>query len=200
MEENTRYRIFVAVALLMLLSFGIFIGFRSTKNNQAGTSSDIDATAVVKNQDEDYNNENEDMLNANNTKKYDIKVVYETFYSLCNETIRKEELVYDTTIKELEESIFSNKDNRDYEVIEESNEKLVLRKTLNRNCPNHYMVKIDNGSVVIYNIVDSTVNTVYKTIDTQLELIRPEMLEELNSGIKVDSEEELNYIIEDLES
>ena len=159
MEENTKYRIIVAVTLFMLLSFGIFIGFKSSKNNQVGTSSDIDATAVVNNNEfENYDVENNETVQlSKNQKKYDIKVVYETYYSLCNETISTEEIEYDTTLKELEEKIFSNKENREYEIAEESNEKLVLRKTLNRNCPNHFIIKVENGSVVVYNIIDNNI-------------------------------------------
>ena len=53
---------------------------------------------------------------------------------------------------------------------------------------------------MVYSIVNDTVSTVYQKIDIPQELISPEMLEELNVGIKVDSKEDLNLIIEDLES
>ena len=41
---------------------------------------------------------------------------------------------------------------------------------------------------------------VYKKINADLETLNPEMLEELNVGIKADSKEDLNLIIEDIES
>ena len=41
---------------------------------------------------------------------------------------------------------------------------------------------------------------VYKKIKVDSETLNPEMLEELNQGIKANSKEELNLIIEDIES
>ena len=54
--------------------------------------------------------------------------------------------------------------------------------------------------VVIYNVVNDSVKTIYQKIDKPTELLNPEMIEELNSGINANSKEELNLIIEDLES
>ena len=62
------------------------------------------------------------------------------------------------------------------------------------------MVKNENNNIVIYNIIDEAAMSVYKKLKVDINTLNPEMLEELNEGIKVDSKEDLNLIIEDIES
>jgi cysteine desulfurase/selenocysteine lyase len=57
-----------------------------------------------------------------------------------------------------------------------------------------------DDEIVISNIVDESATMVYKKIKVDSETLNPEMLEELNQGIKANSKEELNLIIEDIES
>ena len=87
-----------------------------------------------------------------------------------------------------------------YELIEESNEKVVYTRQIEQNCPNHFFIKVEDNKIVIYNIVDESAMVVYKKLEVDIETLNPEMLEELNEGISVDSKEELNLIIEDIES
>ena len=173
--------------------FGIYIGFGlESKKNVANP-----AEAVIKKE------EDVDIYNDTTTsKKYDIELVYEDYYTLCNETITKSETVYDTNVDELLEIEKSKQSasSKEYEVKEKTKERLVFYRELDQNCPNHFNVKLENGVIVIYSVVNESVSTVYKTIDIAQELIRPELVEELNLGIEINSKEELNLFIEDIES
>ena len=123
-------------------------------------------------------------------------------FKKCNETITKSETVYDTNVDELLEIEKSKQSasSKEYEVKEKTKERLVFYRELDQNCPNHFNVKLENGVIVIYSVVNESVSTVYKTIDIAQELIRPELVEELNLGIEINSKEELNLFIEDIES
>lgn len=195
MEPKTRYRIMVFSVCVILLMFGIVIGFNI--------------------ENKDNNNYSEEVINKNNEldevsiytdsksgKKYDIELVYEDYYTLCNHNITNTETVYATTLNSLKKQEIEKqkKEDKEYNIKEENNYRLVFYREVNQNCPNHFKVKMEEGVVVIYNIISETVETVYKKIDISQDLIRPEMLEELNTGIVVNSKEELNLIIEDLES
>lgn len=195
MEPKTRYRIMVFSVCVILLMFGIVIGFNI--------------------ENKDNNNYSEEVINKNNEldevsiytdsksgKKYDIELVYEDHYTLCNHNITNTETVYATTLNSLKKQEIEKqkKEDKEYNIKEENNYRLVFYREVNQNCPNHFKVKMEEGVVVIYNIISETVETVYKKIDISQDLIRPEMLEELNTGMVVNSKEELNLIIEDLES
>ena len=158
------------------------------------------AKAVLNEQKED--NEVSIYSEERISKKYDIELIYEDEYTLCKHRIKKNEIIYNTDIEKLKELelIKQKEEKKEYEIKEESKDRLIFYRTIGQNCPNHFNVKLENGTIVVYNVVNESVNTIYQKIDISQDLIRPEMIEELNLGIKVDSKEELNLIIEDLES
>lgn len=195
MEPKTRYRIVILSICVCLLMLGVIIGF----NMENGDEKDAIETVINK------GNELEEVsiyTDSRSSKKYDIELVYEDEYTLCSHSIVNSETIYATTLEELKESELKKQkeENKEYEIKEETNYRLVFYRKLEQNCPNHFKIKMGEGEIVVYNMINETVETVYKKIDISGDLIRPEMLEELNQGIIVDSKEELNLIIEDLES
>ena len=92
--------------------------------------------------------------------------------------------------------------NEKYEIVEQSNEKLVYKRSIDKYCPNHFKVKIngEEDKVVIYSLEDDDIITVYKEIEVYKDTLREELVDELKQGIAVDSKKELNLLIEDIES
>lgn len=195
MRIETKYRILVISMFVILLMFGVYVGFNVGRGNSANEL----AESVMNNNTDD---EVSIYTESKAEEKYDIELVYEEEYTLCGHKIDNSDIITNTTLDELKEKeIAKQKESgNEYEILEESNERLVFYKKLDQNCPNHFNIKLENGIVMVYSIVNDTVSTVYQKIDIPQELISPEMLEELNVGIKVDSKEDLNLIIEDLES
>ncbi len=195
MRIETKYRILVISMFVILLMFGVYVGFNVGKGN---SSNELAESVMNNNTDDEVSIYTESKAE----EKYDIELVYEEEYTLCGHKIDNSDIITNTTLDELKEKeIAKQKESgNEYEILEESNERLVFYKKLDQNCPNHFNIKLENGIVVVYSIVNDTVSTVYQKIDIPQELISPEMLEELNVGIKVDSKEDLNLIIEDLES
>lgn len=194
MKKNIGYSFFVLGILVICLSLGIFFGFRYTKNNE----NLMDYTETTA---EDNKNENNDTTPVS-TKTYDIEVVYEDKYNKCGHIIENKNMVYGTTLEKVkeEENVKQKENGNIYEIIEESNEKIIYSREIEQNCPNHFLVKLEDEIIVVYNVVDDSTMMVYKKINADLETLNPEMLEELNVGIKADSKEDLNFIIEDIES
>ncbi len=195
MIETKKYRILVIAVFFVLLFGGMYIGYKTSSKGNKNLNENTEP--VVNNKD----NENEvNVYEPVSTKKYDVKIIYQDYYTLCGETITSEETKYDITLDDLKTKVIDVAKEKGYEVIEQSNDEVTLRKTQNRNCPNHFEVKYENGSIVIYELVDESVKTEYKKLDITADHIRAELLEELNEGIRVNSKEELNLLIEDLES
>jgi galactitol-specific phosphotransferase system IIB component len=193
MEENTRYRILIISIFFVIIIFGIYIGF------MFGNKSVTDYATPVVNTEDDGNvaiyKEPENII-----KKYDIEVVYEDYYTLCGETIKTSKTVKNTTIDELKKSEISKVENDKYKIVEESKDKLVFRKEIAEYCPNHFKVYLENDVVVVYSMVDDNTNRMYNKLEITKDLIREELIEELKKGIRVNSIEELNLLLEDLES
>ena len=77
---------------------------------------------------------------------------------------------------------------------------MVYERELNQNCPNHFFIILEDEKINIYNVLTNEIKEFYQAIDISEELIRNELIEELTKGITVNSYEELNLIIEDIES
>ncbi|MDD3303679.1 MAG: hypothetical protein PHP54_02040 [Clostridia bacterium] len=193
MSNKTKYRIIIAGVTVCLLIAGVVIGIVVSMKNH-------DDSYIVKK--EPIIEDEVNVYQTVSTKTYDIELTYIDYYKLCNEKIESKEIVYGITLDKLKEQEVSKQKEKklEYNIEEESNERLVYKRVINSNCPNHFNVKLEEGVVNIYNVVDDSVSTLYKTIDISQELIRPELLEELNEGIKANSQLELNLIIEDIES
>ena len=186
--KKIAYKIFIFLILTACLVLGILLGFRyETQNEEIDKITEITA--------EDEMDEKKDDFLPVNTKTYDIEVVYKDKYTFCGHEIIKTNTIYGTTIDKIKEEMSD-----EYEIEEETNERVVLVKTINQNCPNHFLVKIQNNEIIIYNIIDEGTLATYKIIEVDPNTLNPEMLEELNEGIKADGKEELNLIIEDIES
>lgn len=192
MNKRVFFRFFAISGVFLLLLLGIYIGFKYTRNDKNVE----DKTSIAEDRIE------KDETTPVSTKTYDIEVVYKDEYTKCGHTIQNKDMVYGTTLENLKEE--ENKKQKEkgiiYEVEEESNDQIVYSRKVDQNCPNHFLVKIENNNIVIYNIIDDAAMSVYKKLEVDINTLNPEMLEELNEGIKVDSKEDLNLIIEDIES
>lgn len=198
-NENTKYKLFVAMLLLILVVFGLFVGFSVSYNSTV--SNDL-SSYTPSQMEEDLEQISQNNTETVSTKTYDIEVIYIDNYTLCNEKVETNNIVYSTTLEDLknEELEKQQNENKVYEIKEESNERLIFERTLNQNCPNHFFVILEDKSINVYNVITKEKIELYQTIDVSEELIRAELQEELTKGILVDSKEELNLIIEDIES
>lgn len=198
MGIDTKYKILFGVLIVLLFGVGIFIGIKVSKIGSSASSLEMENKV---DENVDIYNEDENTVQTL-SKKYDIELVYEDKYTLCNETITKKETIYDTTLEELKqrEEKTQEADGKVYKIKEESNERLVYSRNISTNCPNHFKAILEDNVIKIYRVIDEKSNELYRKIDTQDKLIREDVKEELEEGVLLNSYQELNLFIEDLES
>lgn len=196
MSQRGVYRIILAIVTVILLVVGIYIGKRISKNVEQPSTAQ-----VLSNSDLTNNTTNNNQVNIYDQKQ-DIELIYEDYYKLDDKTVTNSTMVSGLSMNDLkaqeEQKIKTN--NSGYDLVEQTSISLRYRRTLDQYSPNHYLVRLVNGKVVIYNMVSDSVTTVYKQTDISESSIRPELVEELNMGKRVDSKEELNSLLEDLDS
>lgn len=137
------------------------------------------------------------------TKTYDIEVVYEDDYSGCGESVTNSKMEYGTTIDEVKEKEkkYQEENGLNYDIKAEGTNRIIYARTLNGNCPNHFLVILENGKINVYSIQSEDNKTVYMTIDNvNVDYLREELKEKVEKGTYINSREELNLFIEDLES
>ena len=75
-----------------------------------------------------------------------------------------------------------------------SNE-LILSKDIEAKCENHYVLKIEDEKLKIYNELTADKSNFIDEIDIELALIPSIEINDLQEGIRVYGEEELNELI-----
>lgn len=197
MEGKFRYRIFVLSVFIILLGVGCIVGYKFTNNNdyiKDNTSNNNDKEAI-----KIYN---DDEVESVSTKNYDIEVVYIDSYKLCNEDITSSKVYYGVKLDDIKSQEIENQKSESnvYEIVEENNERIVFKKIIETYCPNHFKIILEDNKINVYNKVKDDQYKMYKTLNIPVETLRKEVVNELTGGILVNSKEELNIIIEDIES
>ncbi len=197
---NLKQKILYFFCLALLLFVGVGIGF--IKSSSEGTG--IDNNSLL-----DYAKNYALVTTTNNkvvtasTKTYDVTVIYEDYYTVCKEYVRKSSINYGTTLDEVKEKEkkYQEENGLVYEILSESDDKIVYSRNIKENCPNHFKIVSESGKIVVYSIQGENKKTVFMTLDNiNVDHLRDEIKEKVESGTYINSKEELNKFIEDLES
>lgn len=183
--SKTFYRITIMSIAVILLVTGTYIGLK--------ISDKAVGEEVVPEQVEKETEVTTPVINK--TEGKDIEVIYEDYYTNCEHTITSKNTEFGTTIEKIKESV-----NKEYKIVEEKDSSITFRREIDSNCPNHFELRLEDNYVMIYQIVSDEISTMYKNTEIPKSSIRDELIIELEKGIKVNSLEELNTYIEDIES
>jgi len=180
------YRIVVMCVAVVLLLTGAYIGLKISSNVAkenvlpAPIETVNEAPAIP-------------AINKNDDK--DIEVIYEDYYINCKETITNKNMEFGTTKEKIKEKV-----DKEYKIIEETEDSIIFRKEVVSNCPNHFKLLLEDGFVMIYQVLSDGIYVMYKNTEIPESNIREELVTELKKGIQANSLEKLNRYMEDLES
>lgn len=88
---------------------------------------------------------------------------------------------------------------KDWELKGFSNNEIVLYKEMSGICNEHYILKAEDGVIVIYTVDKDNKETLKERMQISTEYLTEEDLEKLVEGIKIFGKEDLNATIEDFE-
>ena len=202
------YTLFVMLGTAALMTGGFAYGFTKTASKKFFTGAEEIRIAKEKEQEEKIA---EDVaVNAKLNKKIqdeeekiervlDIEVTYVDEYTKCSHTVISKVNVFGTTIEKLKTKLSQDNQKKEYKLVEETETTLKYRKVINGYCPDHYLVKIEEKSVVIYKLDESS-KIEYQRLTTPIEKLDDTLLSQLENGIELDSKEKLYSLIEAIES
>lgn len=197
---NFKNKILYCLALVLLLFLGIGFGYVKTVSFD---KLEIDNTSVLDFAKNYSVARNSDLVVTASTKTYDITVVYEDNYTVCKEDVTKSKVEYGTTIDKVkaDEKKYQEEKGLEYNIKSESENKIVYSRILSGNCPNHFKIILEDNKINIYSIQGENKNTLYMTLDdVNIDNLRDELKKMVKKGTYINSREELNSFIEDLES
>ena len=190
MHKNT-YRMFVVGILCFMLTVGVIFGYRFGKDIARE-----DKATKFEISDDDNNTIIEDVAAyADYEVKEEFKIVKKIKYSLCSHDDYSEDIIISSSIDEALKQVDSN-----YKLESKSVNSAIVSKKIEGYCPNHYLIKLDENKIYVYRLLDEKNSEVYSNINVPINILREDILEDLKKGIEIYGIDELNKIVQELES
>ena len=142
--------------------------------------------------------EKSETANANNEKiSPNAIMILKKYYTKCNHTIEEEiELPQELVNKNIDEL---KEEYSEWEIEEFSSEKIVLSKSYDEQCGQHYILKDNDGIIAIYEIDENGDEKLLDETEIATEYLTESDLENIKEGIRINGREELNKMLEDFE-
>ena len=125
------------------------------------------------------------------------ELVIKTYYKLCGHTTQETKTVPNDMVNKNQEEIENLYP--DYKLESFANNKIVLEKEEEGQCNEHYLVKDEDGNVVIYKILSDGTEEIYQNTGISTEYLTETDRINLRDGVRVYGKENLNSMIEDFE-
>lgn len=184
------YRLFVVGLLCLLLTAGTIIGYKiGGKINKGDIEKDI--TPV-----NDPGVIESPVMSSSAEKKQEYIIIKKVEYELCEHTFSSEDVIVAASIDDALKEV----DLSGYEVFSKGTNGAVLLKKEDGYCKDHYIITTNGKNVIVYRKISKDEKEVYINTDIPTNILRDDTLEDLKKGIEVDSIDELNKMIEELES
>jgi len=185
----------LVVAMAITMTAGYIYGFYQ---GSTGNKDDIDIekdvsklSVVEKENDKDEESINEILSST--------EIVFNRSYKLCKDVITEKRKPYIGEIGTKEEgiqSIFPG-----WTIEKFTGEQLVLSKQIDNYCSNHYILKEQGGLVTIYAPLEEDEGLeVIKHTTVKVHSLPPDLQQEIEKGMAVESMEQIEYLIESWQS
>ena len=187
--------IFIIMLLIFLASCGIGYFYLNTRTDQRNDSKADEGVTVIKN---DVENETISTETTEEKISPNAELTEVVLYKKCGHEIAKNSKV-PTDIVNLDEKEFEEK-YKEYQIEEFSDKQVSIYNEVDKMCPEHYKIGVAEGVVNIYRRNENGEEELYEMTNISLEYLPEEEQAKLDSGIEIIGEEELNSVLENLES
>lgn len=136
-------------------------------------------------------NSNEEKISPN------CLVTLKRYYKECMHTINEYVDIPQNLVNKTQEDL--EKEYPNWEIKKYSSNEIILYKEFNSNCGQHFVLKSDDGKIIIYKINENNEEEIYEKTEISVEYLTETDKIEIQNGIRVNGIEELNQLIEDFE-
>ncbi len=185
------------LSIVILGIIGAWIGAYAYKINSIGKL-ETPILEGMENKNLEYElslitNESEQIVSPNAV------IVIKRNYNECGHQLKEFKQI-DNKYVNMDEKEFETeflKDNEDFIIENFSSKEIVVSEDVNGSCEEHYLVKSDNGFVVVYKYNSNGEKEEYKKTNIAVEYLTETDREELSKGIEIVGKSELNSRLED---
>lgn len=185
------------LSIVILGIIGAWIGAYAYKINSIGKL-ETPILEGMENKNLEYElslitNESEQIVSPNAV------IVIKRNYNECGHKLKEFKQI-DNKYVNMDEKEFETeflKDNKDFVIENFSSKEIVVSEEINGSCDEHYLVKSDNGFIVVYKYNSNGEKEEYKKTNIAVEYLTETDREELSEGIEIVGKSELNSRLED---
>lgn len=198
--KNKRYIVYNCMLLVLLVIIIVFLVIRLENNNSLELLSSQEK--VTDECIEEYNEymSNEDDIVASSTElklSPNAELIIQKQYNKCNHIINEYAEILPEMVNRNQEEIEDMYSNFTVETF--NNNKLVVMKQENGVCGEHYILREENGNVIVNEINENDEEKLYERTSISTEYLTQTDLINLKNGIKIYGRENLNSFLEDYE-
>lgn len=197
----------IIILIIVAIIIGVIIG-ALVYNKETNTENNIiqneieeisEKTTNVSIQNKEELGEIEEIETNSNEEKISpnclltLKRYYKECGHLLNEYISIPQNLVNKTQKELEDQ-YPN-----WKIEKYSSTQITLYNEFESSCGQHFVLRSDNGKIVIYKINEDDIEELYQKTEIAIDYLTETDKIEIENGIRVNGIEELNQLIEDFE-
>ncbi len=141
---------------------------------------------------------NELKVSATETKvSPNAELIIKNYYKKCGHTTEKVREVTSDMVNKTKEEV--KELYPDYKIESFDNNKIVLIKEEEGQCDEHYIVRDENGNIIIYKVLEDGTEEIYQNTGISTDYLPETDKINLRDGIQIYGKENLNSTIEDFE-
>ena len=189
--------VIILICVFFIVSLGTYLGitmFNNDKKNEYNQSFDNSSTIQEKN----IENITLEVSNLEEKKTTpNTLIIYKIYYTKCNHFVQEYKQI-DASLVNYTEKEFKEKC-KNWNVDKFSSEEIEMSKEKVAFCGEHYKVKLENRTIVIYSIDENGKEKEYEHTGITTEYLTKEDILKLTTGIYVYGKENLTSTMDDYE-
>jgi len=196
-----KYVIIVAIVTIIIIGLTTIVLFNIKKADTEKGSQIIANTTSNEEKTWSGGSEENTVIITSNQEEEKVSpnaiIIFNKYYKKCDHTITTRENVTNEMVnlnKEQFAQLYS-----DWKIKSFDNNQIVLYKEFNEECGEHYVVKAESGSIVVYKITTGGELQLIKDTEISTQYLPQIDLDSLDQGVTLVGKEELNAYIENFE-
>lgn len=125
------------------------------------------------------------------------KIILKVYYEKCNHIIETKKSIEEADVNITEDEL--QEKFPEWEIQRFTPNEIVLYKEINEFCNEHFLLKEEQGYIAIYKLDENNKAEFFQTTEISTDYLAEKDLTEIQNGIKVYTEKELNKTLEDFE-
>ena len=202
-KSNKIILIIIAIITIVLAIFGAIIVYSPTKNNEqeSGEKVETKVSEVILDECTDEYEQMEDNVITTDSEQEKIspncKITLTKYYKQCKDEINEYIQVPDVLVNYTKEEL--QKQYKDWKIKKFSSNQIVLYKEFEGECGEHYILKDEEGKIIIYKIAEDGTQLEYEKTDISTQYLPENDKKSILVGLKINGKEKLNELIESFE-